>query len=106
EINYGDAHFRRTDGGNAIYNPFMESYILDAYTTEIGGEILMQKNGFFGQLGLTNGMIKGSVDSLVKTPQDDNIHKSPAIYGKLGLDQKLGDIARVRGSVSYYHCAS
>ena len=37
EINYGDAHFRRSDNGNAIYNPFVGNYILDAFTTEIGG---------------------------------------------------------------------
>ena len=23
EINYGDAHFRRSDNGNAMYNPFV-----------------------------------------------------------------------------------
>jgi hypothetical protein len=28
EINYGDAHFRRSDGGQTLYNPFMESYIM------------------------------------------------------------------------------
>src|SRR5687767_7494345 len=37
EINYGDAHFRRSDNGNAIYNPFVGNYIMDAFTTEIGG---------------------------------------------------------------------
>ena len=45
EVNYGDAHFRRSDGGHALYNPFMESYIMDAYATEIGGEVIVQKNG-------------------------------------------------------------
>jgi hypothetical protein len=29
EVNYGDAHFRRTDNGNAMYNPFVGNYILD-----------------------------------------------------------------------------
>ncbi len=29
EINYGDTHFRRSDGGNAIYNPFVENNIMD-----------------------------------------------------------------------------
>ena len=36
EINYGDAHFRRSDNGNALYNPFVGNYIMDAFTTEIG----------------------------------------------------------------------
>ncbi len=39
EINYGDAHFRRSDGGNALYNPFVENNIMDAFATEIGGEL-------------------------------------------------------------------
>ena len=36
EINYGDQHFRRSDGGGTIYNPFVENYIMDAFTTDIG----------------------------------------------------------------------
>ena len=57
EVNYGDQHFRRTDGGQALYNPFMEGYIADAFATEIGGELYLQKNGSLGMIGLTNGMI-------------------------------------------------
>ncbi|HJW15629.1 MAG TPA: hypothetical protein VJ499_00835, partial [Flavisolibacter sp.] len=63
EINYGDEHFRRSDGGQTLYNPFMDGYIADAFATEIGGEVYLQKNGLFGMLGITNGMIKGNVDS-------------------------------------------
>ena len=29
EINYGDAHFRRSDNGQAIYNPFVGNYIMN-----------------------------------------------------------------------------
>src|SRR5215204_6458535 len=72
EVNYGDAHFRRSDGGQTIYNPFMDNYIVDAFATEIGGEIYLKKNGFFGMVGITNGMLKGNVDSVAKTPQDAN----------------------------------
>ena len=102
EINYGDQHFRRSDGGHTLYNPFVENYILDGFTTEIGGEVLVRKNGAFAVLGVTNGMIKGNIDSLVATPQDDNIHKSPAIFGKLGYDKQLNDLVRVRVAASYY----
>ena len=45
EINYGDAHFRRSDNGNALYNPFVENNILDAFTTEIGGEVYLRNAG-------------------------------------------------------------
>lgn len=102
EINYGDQHFRRSDGGGTIYNPFVENYIMDAFTTEIGGEILVRKNGLFGLLGVSNGMIKGNIDSLVATPQDANIRKSPALYFKGGWDKQLNHDMRVRLAVSYY----
>lgn len=106
EINYGDAHFRRSDGGHTLYNPFMESYIMDGYATEIGGEVYVQKNGLFGMLGVTNGMIKGSVDSTYKTIQDDNTKRNPSIILKAGIDKKVGDAIRVRLSGSYYHNGS
>ena len=56
EVNYGDQHFRRTDGGQALYNPFMDNYIMDQFATEIGGEVYIQKDGLFGMLGITNGL--------------------------------------------------
>ena len=102
EINYGDQHFRRSDGGHTLYNPFIENYILDAFTTEIAGEVLVRKNGLFGMIGVSNGMIKGNIDSLVATPQDANIHKSPAIYFKAGYDKQLTTDVRVRFAASYY----
>ena len=35
DVNYGDAHFRRSDGGLTFYNPFMENHIMDEFATEI-----------------------------------------------------------------------
>jgi hypothetical protein len=102
EINYGDQHFRRSDGGHTLYNPFVENYILDAFTTEIGGEVYVRKNALFGMIGVSNGMIKGNIDSLVATSQDPNIHKSPAVYLKGGFDKQLNEDLRVRFAASYY----
>lgn len=106
EINYGDAHFRRTDGGHAIYNPFIENYIVDAFATEIGGEVTVQNKGLFGMIGVTNGMLKASVDSVAVTTQNGSIHKNPAIYGKVGYDPVLPGRTRLRISASYYHLGS
>ncbi len=106
EINYGDAHFRRTDGGQSLYNPFAENYILDAFTTEIGGEITLQKNGLFGVAALTNGMVKGNIEELVPTAADDNTKKSPALYFKGGFDKQLTEKVRVRAAASLYHNGS
>ncbi|SFE44706.1 hypothetical protein SAMN05518672_106154 [Chitinophaga sp. CF118] len=103
EVNYGDAHFRRSDGGQAIYNPFMEGNVMDAFSTEIGGEIYVRKNGLFGMVGVTNGMIKGNVDSLYKSNNPDgDLQKSPTILLKAGFDKTVAKDIRVRVSGSYY----
>src|SRR5690606_667642 len=35
ENNYGDAHFRRSDNAQTIYNPFVGNLIMDSFTTEV-----------------------------------------------------------------------
>lgn len=102
EINYGDAHFRRSDGGQTIYNPFMENYIIDAFTTEIGGEVYAQYKGLFGMIGLSNGEIKGDVKEVAPLPTDAIPKKSPAIYLKGGYDKQFTEKVRLRVSASYY----
>ena len=61
EINYGDAHFRRSDNGNAMYNPFVGNYIMDAFTTEIGGEVYLKTSGVIAMGAITGGEIRGTV---------------------------------------------
>ncbi len=102
EVNYGDQHFRRSDGGQTLYNPFMDNYIMDEFATEIGGEVYLQKNGLLGMVGMTTGMIKGSIDSAIATVADPNTSRNPSIYFKLGFDKKLNDNVRVRLTGSYY----
>lgn len=94
EINYGDDHFRRSDNGNGIYNPFAGNYILDAFTTEIGAEIYARSNGLIAMIGGTSGEVKGQVTN----PQG----RSMSVYGKLGFDKKMLDMVRVRLTGSFY----
>ena len=61
EINYGDAHFRRSDNGNAIYNPFVGNYIMDAFTTEIGGEVYLKTSNVIAMGAMTGGEMRGTV---------------------------------------------
>ena len=61
EINYGDAHFRRSDNGNAVYNAFIGNYLLDSFTTEIGGEVYVRAKGFMGMGAVTGGEVRGTV---------------------------------------------
>jgi hypothetical protein len=101
EVNYGDQHFRRTDAGNAIYNPFIENYIADAFSTEIGGEVYIQKSGAFAMLGITNGTINSSINKQAKDVDNDST-KNPAVYVKAGFDKTLANKVRVRLTGSAY----
>ena len=103
ELDYGDEHYRRSDGGQSLYNPFMEGNIMDEFATEIGGEVLVRKNGWFGVAGLSSGMIKGNVDSLYKTANPDNdLHKAPSLLLKAGFDKQIAEHTKLRLSGSYY----
>jgi hypothetical protein len=88
EINYGDSHFRRTDNGNALYNPFVGNLILDPFTTEVGGEVYLRAKGLMGMVGITGGEIRGQVSNPAK--------RSPAFYGKVGVDRQLTPNLRTR----------
>lgn len=105
--NFGDMQFRRTDGGNAMFNPFVENYIMDAFTTEIGGEVyLFPVDGFMVMLGMTSGFINGNIN-----PYGDNNNssgvvptkKSPSIFGKVAYDKQLNEDLRFRLSASVYN---
>ena len=94
EINYGDAHFRRSDNGNAIYNPLVGNLILDAFTTEIGAEVYARGKGFLAMASATGGEIKGNV----LAPDD----RSPALIFKLGYDKQFSPDLRLRLTGSHY----
>jgi hypothetical protein len=94
EINYGDAHFRRSDNGNALYNPFVGNYILDAFTTEIGGEVYLKTGGVIAMGALTAGELRGTV----LNPGQ----RGPTFIGKLGIDRQVNKDIRVRLTGSMY----
>jgi hypothetical protein len=94
EINYGDAHFRRSDNGNAVYNPFVGNYIMDAFTTEIGGELYLKVNGLIAMGAVTAGELRGTV----VTPEQ----RGPSLIGKLGVDRQMNKNLRVRLTGSMY----
>lgn len=104
EFNYGDAHFRRSDNGNSIYNPFVGNYIMDAFSTEVFGELTLQKNGFIGVVGLTNGKLNQStvVNSNPTDPNSEDEDRGPSIFGKLGYDKQIDDDFRFRLTGSFY----
>ena len=95
EINYGDQHFRRSDNGNTIYNPFVGNLIMDAFTTEIGGEVYLRAGPFMAMGGLTGGEVHGEVTAPEK--------RSPSLLGKVGFDDQLTEAVRVRLTGSMYY---
>jgi hypothetical protein len=94
EVNYGDSHFRRTDNGNAIYNPLVGNYIMDAFTTEVGGEIYFRNGSWLAMGGITGGEVRGMVTNPAK--------RAPTYLGKLGFDRQLNNDLRVRLTGSMY----
>jgi hypothetical protein len=109
EVDYGDQHYRRTDGGNSIYNPFVENYIMDQFTTEIGTEIYYRsKLGFIAMAGLTNGQLYPNV--LAPTSIDSVTGKvnvlGPVIHAKIGYDKQLTEDLRLRFTGSVYSVGS
>ncbi len=97
EVNYGDAHFRRSDGGNTMWNPWIDNNIMDEFTTEIGGELYWHKNGLMIMGAYTDGEIQGNIFN----PSQPNISKrSPSLYGKVSFDRNLSEDLRVRLSGS------
>jgi len=94
-LNYGDAHFRRSDNGQALYNPFVGNYIMDSFTNEVGGEVYYKDGGFLAMLGLSNSKTN---QSTIK----GDIATKPSLYGKIGYDTQVNPDLRVRLTGSFY----
>ena len=99
EPNYGDAHFRRSDNGNTIRNPFVENYILDSFTTEIGADVLVRAGNAFVMGGVTTGQNKGDI-------REGAVDAKPAFLGKIGYDRQVSDAFRFRLTGSGYTVSS
>ena len=105
EVDYGDQHFRRTDGGNSTYNPFIENHIMDQFATEIGGEIYFHPaNGLIIMGGITDGELNPTVVAPTKIDSaTGKVNKyRPAFHGKLGFDRQINDDLRLRLTGSIY----
>ena len=107
ELNYGDAHFRRSDNARAIYNPFVGNYIMDAFTTEPFLEVNLQPNDFILVGGLSNGLLNPTVNNAI-TAFGSGEYLGTAewkttIYGKVGIDKQVNNDLRVRLTGSFYN---
>jgi hypothetical protein len=105
DVDYGDQHYRRSDGGNTIYNPFIENYIMDEFATEIGAEVYIHTNsGLFLMGGVTNGELDATVVAGTKIDSATNQPNKydPAFHGKIGFDKQVNKDLRFRVSGSFY----
>ncbi|WP_228853205.1 hypothetical protein [Aegicerativicinus sediminis] len=100
ENNYGDAHFRRSDNAQAMFNPFVGNLIMDSFTTEVGAEVYYQTpGGFLAMLGMSNGKLNQSV------AENSNTGKTggAALLAKVGFDKQFNDDFRFRLTGSLYN---
>lgn len=97
DVDYGDAHYRRTDGGNGMDNPFVGNLIMDAYSTEIGATAYYRRAGFI----LAGGITQGTSDGQVQAPGQHQ----PAYLAKIGFDKQLNSDFRFRLTASMYNDA-
>jgi hypothetical protein len=105
DVDYGDQHYRRTDGGNTIYNPFVENYIMDEFATELGGEIYYHHpSGLFLMAGITNGELDPTVvaGSKIDSATGQMNRYPAAFHGKLGFDRQITPDFRFRLTGSFY----
>ena len=105
DIDYGDQHYRRSDGGNTMYNPFIENYIMDEFATEIGMEVYYHnKSGLFLMGGISNGELDPTVVQSTKIDSaTGQLNKfDPAFHGKIGFDKQINKDFRFRLTGSFY----
>ncbi|HEX2967530.1 MAG TPA: hypothetical protein VHO46_00380 [Bacteroidales bacterium] len=106
ELNYGDYHFRRTDNGNAIRNPFVGNNIIEGFSVSPAFEAYFNASGFLLMGGLTTGTVNASLsgyNAATRQYTAYNAGKELAFYGKIGYDKQLNDNLRFRLTLSGYH---
>ena len=104
EVNYGDAHFRRSDNGHVTKNPFVGNYIMDAFTTATALELMYRNNGLIFMGAVSSGTLRpdlvrfsGNTYTTYDTP------KELVFYWKAGFDKQLTEDIRARLTVSGWH---
>ncbi len=93
--NYGDAHFYRSNNAAVNNNPFVGNWIMDAYTTNPGLEVMYRNKGFLALVGTNNGRMNYG--------RGNDIGKDLVFNWKLAYDTDITEDLRLRASFSGYH---
>ncbi|PKP34764.1 MAG: hypothetical protein CVU00_05315 [Bacteroidetes bacterium HGW-Bacteroidetes-17] len=107
EVNFGDAHFRRSDNGSVSSNPFVGNYIMDAFTTAPAMEVLYRNEGWLAMAGLNTGSLKPTLAGYSATDgyTEYNTGEELAFYWKAGFDKNIDEDIRLRATMSGFHNA-
>lgn len=92
---YGDAHFYRSNNADVMANPFVGNWIMDAYTTNPGLEVMFRSQGFLAVVGTNNGRMNYG--------GGNDLGKDLAFNWKVGYDYNISDNLRLRATLSGYH---
>jgi hypothetical protein len=93
--NYGDAHYFRSNNGNVLNNPFVGNWVMDAYTTNPGLDVLFRKDGFLALVGTNNGRVNYG--------RGGNLGEDLVFNWKVGYDKNVTDDLRIRATLSGFH---
>jgi hypothetical protein len=93
--NYGDAHYFRSNNASVLNNPFVGNWIMDAYTTNPGLEVLYRNKGFLALIGTNNGRVNYG--------RGNDIGEDLVFNWKMGYDKDITDDLRLRGTISGFH---
>lgn len=105
ELNYGDAHFRRSDNGNVINNPFVGNYIMNAFTTAPAAEVYFRNNGIIVVGGVSQVSVNQQIVEYDKNDKEFKTYDTKdelSFYGKLGYDAEIDEDIRVRATASVF----
>ncbi|WP_430973862.1 hypothetical protein [Sunxiuqinia rutila] len=93
--NYGDAHFFRSTNASVLSNPFVGNWIMDAYTTNPGMEVMFRKDGFLALVAANNGRLNYG--------RGNDLGEDLVFNWKVGYDTDINEDLRVRATLSGYH---
>lgn len=92
---YGDAHYFRSNNAGVLNNPFVGNWVMDAYTTNPGLEVMFRSNGFLALAGANNGRMNYG--------RGNDLGEDLVFNWKVGYDKNITEDLRVRATLSGYH---
>jgi hypothetical protein len=123
ELNYGDAHFRRSDNARVLNNPFVGNYILDGFAISPAAEFYVRPlgsiNGLLLMGGVTNCVTNPNVGGYIaagtsnytypstsypKTYKPFNLDQMLGYYFKVAYDKEINKNIRIRPAISGFIC--